>query len=111
MFPTRIAWMKRIQPNFTSTFTHTEAVDAYCKYACKGGKPLFKHGDFLTHYERPNKCKEILEKVEQGFHKSQLEKMYPTMVTHIAKLMSHRKPTEHETKCLYIWGPEGELTS
>ena len=100
MFPTRIAWMKRIQPNFETTFTYTEAVQAYCKYACKGGKP--REIVILTTYERPNKCKEIMEKVEQGFRKSQLEKMYPTMISHVAKMMAHRPCRTHETQCL-VW--------
>ena len=29
------------------------------------------------------------------------------MVNHIGKVMAHRPPRHHETKCLYVWGPPG----
>ena len=107
MFPMKIPWMKAIEPNYSTTFTHVEAVNAYIKYACKGGKPLISHGDFLQSYKKPSKCSEIMDKIKQGYRRTQLEIQYPSMVSQISKMMQHRPSREHETQCLYVWGPPG----
>ena len=107
MFPMRIPWLKPIEPNYKTTFTHTEAVTAYIKYACKGGKPMYSGGDFQTRYPKSSKCKEILAKIKEGKCRTELETEYPTMVSQIGKMMAHRSPRLHETQCLYVWSPPG----
>ena len=107
MFPTKIAWLKAIEPNFETTHTHVEAVNAYLKYCTKERPPLYKEGDFLNSYKDRSKSGKILDLIKQGYRRSQLETQFPAMVTTVAKLMSHRPSRDFETQCLYVWGPPG----
>ena len=107
MFPTKIAWLKAIEPNFTTTHTHVEAVNAYLKYCTKERPALFKEGDFLHSYKDRSKSAQVLDLVKQGYRRTQLETQFPAMVSTIAKLMTHRPFRDFETQCLYVWGPPG----
>ena len=73
MFPTKIAWLKPIEPNFETTHTHVEAVNAYIKYCTKERPPLYKEGDFLNSYKDRSKSAKVLDMVKQGYRRSQLE--------------------------------------
>ena len=107
-FPTKIAWLKPIEPNLETTFTHTEAVNAYIKYCTKNGPALYKEGDFMTSTKTDkSKSSQILDLVKQGYRRTQLETQFPAMTSTIARLMTHRPSREHETRCLFVWGPPG----